>query len=198
MAKPVGRRGETRERVLAAALELFSVHGFGGTSLQMIADHLGLTKAAVYYQFQTKEDIAVAVVQPVFDQMAIFVEAAEGIADRPRQLDTALEGLVDLVIDHRQTTAALHGDPGINEIIQNHPELQKLIERLTVLLTGPAPDPATLIASSMLGGGLMVVGVDPQLKDIDRATLRFEMMRIARQLLNVEQPRRSTSTGRPA
>lgn len=198
MAKPVGRRGETRERVLAAALELFSVHGFGGTSLQMIADHLGLTKAAVYYQFQTKEDIAVAVVQPVFDQMAIFVEAAEGIADRPRQLDTALEGLVDLVIDHRQTTAALHGDPGINEIIQNHPELQKLIERLTVLLTGPAPDAATLIASSMLGGGLMVVGVDPQLKDIDRATLRFEMMRIARQLLNVEQPRRSTSTGRPA
>ena len=46
-------RGRTAgaQRVLDAALDLFSEHGFAGTSLQDIADRLVLTKAAVYYHF---------------------------------------------------------------------------------------------------------------------------------------------------
>jgi AcrR family transcriptional regulator len=40
-------------RVIAAALELFSRNGVGGTSLQMIADEIGVTKAAIYYQYKT-------------------------------------------------------------------------------------------------------------------------------------------------
>ena len=39
----------------SAALELFARRGVSGTSLQDIADHLGVTKAAVYYQFRSKE-----------------------------------------------------------------------------------------------------------------------------------------------
>src|SRR5579862_7894371 len=46
-------------RVSEAALELFSQHGVGGTSLQMIADALGVTKAAVYHQFKTKDEIVI-------------------------------------------------------------------------------------------------------------------------------------------
>jgi AcrR family transcriptional regulator len=45
------RQGEgplsTRERLLATALRLIAEHGFDGTSLQMIADEVGVTKAAV-------------------------------------------------------------------------------------------------------------------------------------------------------
>ena len=44
-------------RVIDAALDLFAEHGVGGTSLQMIADEIGVTKAAVYHQFKTKEQI---------------------------------------------------------------------------------------------------------------------------------------------
>ena len=61
MARPMGPRGQGRARVLNAALELFAEHGVSGTSLQMIADHLGVTKAAVYHQFNTKEEIVRAV-----------------------------------------------------------------------------------------------------------------------------------------
>src|SRR5262245_61648465 len=50
-------------RIIDAALELFTRHGVGGTSLQMIADALGVTKAAVYHQFKTKEEIVVAAAQ---------------------------------------------------------------------------------------------------------------------------------------
>jgi AcrR family transcriptional regulator len=53
-----------QQRVLEAALDLFAEHGVSGTSLQMIADRMGVTKAAVYHQFRTKEEIVFAVIDP--------------------------------------------------------------------------------------------------------------------------------------
>ena len=50
-------------RVIAAALELFAEHGVGGTSLRMIAAKLGVTVAAVYHQYNTKNEIIVAAVE---------------------------------------------------------------------------------------------------------------------------------------
>jgi AcrR family transcriptional regulator len=48
---------ETRERILDVALELFTEHGYDKTSLRDIAEQLGITKAALYYYFERKEDI---------------------------------------------------------------------------------------------------------------------------------------------
>ena len=50
-------RGDTRERIQAIALELFAEHGYEKTSLREIAERLGVTKAALYYHFKSKEDI---------------------------------------------------------------------------------------------------------------------------------------------
>lgn len=50
----------TRDRILDVALRLFTEKGFDATSLQEIADHLGFTKAALYYHFRSKEDILMA------------------------------------------------------------------------------------------------------------------------------------------
>jgi AcrR family transcriptional regulator len=179
----VGRRGETRQRVLDAALELFVEHGVGGTSLQMIADRLGVTKAAVYYQFPAKEDIILAVVEPAYDQMRAFLDRAEEQTSRRRQFDIVLEGLVDLVLDNRHVVAALQGDPGVAEITRVHPPMLEQTTRLGLLLSGPDPDLPTRVASSMLGGGLMLVGADPTLQDVDRDTLRRELLAAARRLL---------------
>ena len=55
------RRSAAQTRIVAAALDLFAEHGVSGTSLQMIADAIGVTKAAVYHQFKTKEEIVLAV-----------------------------------------------------------------------------------------------------------------------------------------
>ena len=52
-----GPRGGTRERIQAVALELFAEQGYNNTSLREIAERLGVTKAALYYHFQSKEDI---------------------------------------------------------------------------------------------------------------------------------------------
>jgi AcrR family transcriptional regulator len=50
-------RGSTRERIQAIALELFAEQGYDKTSLREIAEGLGVTKAALYYHFNSKEDI---------------------------------------------------------------------------------------------------------------------------------------------
>lgn len=51
---------DTRERILSVALDLFIEQGFDGTSLRQIAEQLGVTKAALYYHFTSKDDILMA------------------------------------------------------------------------------------------------------------------------------------------
>ncbi|KUN09976.1 TetR family transcriptional regulator [Streptomyces yokosukanensis] len=54
------RRGNTRQRIQDVALELFADQGYEKTSLREIAEHLDVTKAALYYHFKTKEEIIVS------------------------------------------------------------------------------------------------------------------------------------------
>jgi AcrR family transcriptional regulator len=56
-------RGDTKARILDIALELFAEHGYEKTSLREIADRLGVTKAALYYHFKTKDDIVRGIVE---------------------------------------------------------------------------------------------------------------------------------------
>src|SRR3981081_4550533 len=57
------RRTDTREHVRSVALELFAEQGYDKASLREIAERLGLTKAALYYHFKTKEEILASVVR---------------------------------------------------------------------------------------------------------------------------------------
>jgi AcrR family transcriptional regulator len=50
----------TRDRILDVALDLFTEQGFDGTSLREIAERLHVTKAALYYHFESKDDILMA------------------------------------------------------------------------------------------------------------------------------------------
>ena len=56
---------DTRQRLLDVAIKLISQYGFAGTSLQMIADELGFTKAAIYYHFRTRDDLLSALMEPI-------------------------------------------------------------------------------------------------------------------------------------
>lgn len=54
---------DTRTRIQDVALELFTEQGYEATSLREIAERLGVTKAALYYHFKTKEDIVTSLVE---------------------------------------------------------------------------------------------------------------------------------------
>lgn len=56
------RPGDTRARIKEVALDLFTEHGYEQTSLREIAERLGVTKAALYYHFKSKDEIVHAFV----------------------------------------------------------------------------------------------------------------------------------------
>src|ERR1700752_5075181 len=68
---------DTRRRLIDVAIDLFTRHSYAGTSLQMIADELGFTKAAIYHHFRTREQLLAAVIEPMLDELRTVVESAE-------------------------------------------------------------------------------------------------------------------------
>ncbi len=64
---------QTRERLLVAARQVFARHGFGGASVDMIAEEAGYSKGAIYSNFETKEAILVELLERYGEeQMADF------------------------------------------------------------------------------------------------------------------------------
>lgn len=172
MSKTAASRGFARERVLDAALELFAKHGVHGTSLQMIADRLGVGKGAVYYQFQSKDEIALAVVLPIFEDIEHLTRIAELLPAEDAQRDVAVSGLVELAIRHRRISSLFYGDPTIHQIVESHEEFRHIIDRFSALLLGPAPDVTTRVAMSMTTAGIYACATDPALADVGDDELR--------------------------
>jgi len=97
-------RGSTRERILDVALELFSERGYEQTSLREIAARLGVTKAALYFHFERKEDILFelhmrlhALARDALDQLADLDDDQQRADAWPELLDQ----FIDKVIDNR-------------------------------------------------------------------------------------------------
>jgi AcrR family transcriptional regulator len=85
----------TRERILDAALELFVAQGYDGTSLRQIAEQLGVTKAALYYHFESKEDILRALHMRLHE---FGKNALDSAGDEPMTLELWGQ-LLDQVVD---------------------------------------------------------------------------------------------------
>ena len=69
-------KGNTKQKIIEAALDLFSVQGFEATSVSQIADAVGIRKASLYSHFESKQAILDALVQEVLEQyekQSIFV-----------------------------------------------------------------------------------------------------------------------------
>jgi len=95
-------RPSTRDRILDVALELFVQSGFDGTSLRVIAERLGITKAALYYYFASKDDILMALHMRVHE---FGREAIASMGDEPVTLRAWAElvrGMMDQMMAQRK------------------------------------------------------------------------------------------------
>ena len=63
-------RGNTKQEILEAALELFSVQGFEATSISQIASAVGIRKASLYSHFENKQAILDELVKEVLERYA--------------------------------------------------------------------------------------------------------------------------------
>lgn len=181
-----GRYSTAQRRTIDVALDLFGQRGVGGTSLQMIADDLGVTKAAVYHQFSTKQAIAVAAVEVQLQPLERALEAAE-LSPLPVEevREVLLADIVDALVAHRRPFRTLQSDPVLFRVLGEHPPSLAVFTRLFALLIGTPFDEPGLIRGSVLAATFGAVAY-PFVIDLDDALVRTEMLRILRHLLDLD------------
>ncbi|CDM78662.1 transcriptional regulatory protein [Mycobacterium marinum E11] len=176
-------RSAAQVRILDAALGLIAEHGVGGTSLQMIADAVGVTKAAVYHQFKTKEQIVIALTERELGGLEGALEAAEA-HDHPSQArELLLDRVIELAVERRGAASTLQFDPVIVRLLAEHQPFQRFIERLYGVLIGDAGQDTRVLAA-MLSGAIAVGVLHPLVADVDDATLRTQLRRITSRLMD--------------
>lgn len=183
----------TRERLLDVALRLFAEHSFAGTSLQMIADELGVTKAAVYHHFHTREELLSALVKPALDEMRAVVQAAEAHRTPHTRAEQMLTGFVDLAVRHRKLTAILGTDQAIAQLLKAQAHFEELVERPLALLGGT--DPAGRINATVALTGVAGTAGNELLADLDDDTMRRHLIEACRRILGLRTPRAPRAAG---
>jgi AcrR family transcriptional regulator len=95
--EPEGSEGSARERILAAAEELFARHGFEATPISRIADQAGVPKGLVHYYFTRKPDILEALVDRLPDEHVATADVVVSgdVLESLRRLVAALDATLD-------------------------------------------------------------------------------------------------------
>jgi AcrR family transcriptional regulator len=172
-------------RIINAALELFAVHGVGGTSLQMIADAIGVTKAAVYHQFRTKDEIVIAAAEADLARLAAVLDAAEAEGDRTQSREVLVTRLIDIAVDHRRMVSILQSDPVMVRLLAEHEPFQQLMARLQRLLLGDDPSADVRVPAAMLASAISGAVMHPLVADVDDETLRKNLLDLAPHFLTL-------------
>jgi AcrR family transcriptional regulator len=133
-----------REAILDVALELFNEQGYEKTSLREIAERLGVTKAALYYHFEKKEDILLelhlrlhTLGRSILDQLDQYTDERESVAACPRLLDEFIDQVLanrELFLLHQRNQSAFEQLAG-NE--RHAAENDDLEQRFRKFLSNP-------------------------------------------------------------
>jgi AcrR family transcriptional regulator len=172
-------------RIIDAALDLFAEYGVGGTSLQMIADEVGVTKGAVYHQFNTKDEIVLAAAEAELTRLDEVIQRAEAEANRKQARDAVLVGMVDMAVERGGTMSAVLNDPVIAEFFAEHDAFRDVMNRLRRLLIGDDAGPEARVRTAMLIAAISGAVMHPLVADLDDKTLRVELLRLARRFLGL-------------
>lgn len=117
------RRKESETLILTAAEKVFAEAGFGGATMQLIADVAGLPKANLHYYFPTKESLYRQVVQNIFQ---IWLQAADifDMADGPAEgIGAYIDAKMEISRRHPAgskvwATEVMHGAPVIQDYLE--------------------------------------------------------------------------------
>jgi AcrR family transcriptional regulator len=179
------RREGTRGKIQAVALELFAEQGYDKTSLREIAERLGVTKAALYYHFRTKDEIVTSLFDDFFGQVDEIIEWANG---QPAETATRVEIV-------RRYSAVLTGAAGAEmmQFIQGNQSAMKdlkdsgnLFERfktLNKLLTDRSAPLKTQLKSHLALGMLHIGNFGPIPLDATPEQRRAAALEVALELV---------------
>jgi AcrR family transcriptional regulator len=171
---------QTRQQILETAQRLFADLGYDATSLQMIADEMKLTKAAVYYHFPAKSDILHAATLPGIRRLAELLDEAEAMRSRRARVESLVNGFVDFLVQNRHYAVMASSDPAAKRHkLDDEPML--LRRRALTVMFGDDPTPAERLAFSTV---FWMPESLPELIDLSdaelRDALRATMLRVLR------------------
>ncbi|MDL9948523.1 helix-turn-helix domain-containing protein [Gordonia sp. ABSL11-1] len=157
------RRGDTaRDEILDASAELFTRHGYTGTSTRMIADAVGVRQASLYHYFRTKDDILAALLATTVDpslEQARELLAADG-DPLERLLDLARYDVTQLAAA-RWNLGALYllpelADSRFAEFRTARLELAAAYESLATAAVGVASDTRSILPFRLVESVIMM------------------------------------------
>ena len=198
-AEPVHERGRSvrrrrlgitahsaaRTRILDAALDLIADHGVSGTSLQMIADAIGVTKAAVYHQFKTKDEIVLGVAELELSKLEDALEAAQAESDPLQARKVLLTQVIDMAVRRKRWVRTLQNDPIIVRLLGEHPPFRDFISELYGILQDDTDDTVARVSAALFSGAIAGTVINPLLDDIDDDTLRAALIQLTTRMLNL-------------
>ena len=130
------RFGLTTEKILAKSGQVFNRRGYGGTTLDDIARALGVTKAALYYYVQSKEEILFQCHQRSLDIGMEGIRQALSRSSAPdEQLKIAIAYYIEGMTDHLRGTAVLLDEGALSprrhrQIIARRDEYERMLRRI--------------------------------------------------------------------
>ena len=183
--------GDTRKRILEIAMELFIQQGYEATSLRQIADRLGVTKAALYYHFQSKEDLLIALMQPaqqMIDELLERLAAADSIdawAEAMVWVIDAMFEFVDffklMIVNRAVVQQVLDG----TELIEDHQQMHEQVMKAVLAASDDLGERVRMVAA--LGA---VTGFDDWaptlLTETPTEDLRRELVAAVRATLGID------------
>jgi AcrR family transcriptional regulator len=181
MSARAAQAERTRQQILETAQRLFTEHGYDATSLQMIADEMGLTKAAVYYHFHAKTDILHAAMQPGIQRLEGLLDKAAALRGRRARIEYLVNGFVDFLIQNRHYAVMASTDPAAKRDKLNS-ESTTMRQRALTLLFGDNPTGAERLSFSAL---FCIPECLPELTDLTDEELREALLTTMLRMLRV-------------
>jgi len=179
------RRG-TRARIQAVAVEMFTEHGYEKTSLREIAEALGVTKAALYYHFKSKEDIVRSLVEDYFGRIDALVSWGENEPPGPGRRAEILRRYVAIVQEGEAAFRMLHQNQAAIKSLSGSKNTGQLFrERLSpliALLTGPNPGLEDRLRAAMALGGISMGWMVFSEEEPDRSRLSAAVLQVASEI----------------
>jgi AcrR family transcriptional regulator len=136
-------------RIAHLALDRFRVDGFVGTSIADLAGDLGVSKAAIYYHYRSKDALLHRLVDPLLDAIDACIQDHHQPTRTARQL---LGAYLTVLLDHREVVPLITTDVAVLNHPAIGPRLRAQNQQLQSLLTAPNSDVAArLRAEAALG-----------------------------------------------
>ncbi len=185
----------TAERVLVAARALFAERGYRATSMQAIADQVGITKAALYYHFASKDELLRHLTLPLLDELEGALGEAEAAGDPEAVRWRAIEGYVDVYLRHRETLLMLVRDMTLLVQAPVADRFRAAIALANDLVCGPRRSLEGRVRAAQVVAGLG----DPVVLflDVPPARIKGLILDGARALLEPPAPAGGETPGKP-